>query len=34
MLGRFTDRKIPFMEIADDSLATEVAKEMGYKIDN
>jgi ABC-type nitrate/sulfonate/bicarbonate transport system substrate-binding protein len=34
MLGRFTDRQIPFTEIADDSLATEVAREMGYKISN
>jgi ABC-type nitrate/sulfonate/bicarbonate transport system substrate-binding protein len=32
MLGRFTDRKIVFTDIADDSLATEVAKEMGYKL--
>ena len=31
-LGRFTDRKISFAEIADDRLATEVAREMGYKI--
>src|SRR6266850_6168236 len=30
--GRFTDRKISFTEIADDRLATEVAKELGYKI--
>jgi len=30
--GRFTDRKIAFTEIADDRLATEVAKELGYKI--
>jgi len=30
--GRFTDRKISFTEIADDRLAIEVAKELGYKI--
>jgi hypothetical protein len=30
--GRFTDRKILFTEVADDRLATEVAKELGYKI--
>src|SRR5258705_1722423 len=30
--GRHVDRKISFNEIADDRLATEVAKEMGYKI--
>ncbi|HYA29076.1 MAG TPA: ABC transporter substrate-binding protein [Acidobacteriota bacterium] len=30
--GRFVDRKVNFNEIADDRLATEVAKEMGYKI--
>ena len=30
--GRFVDRKVEFNEIADDRLATEVAKEMGYKI--
>ena len=30
--GRFLDRKVSFNEIADDRLATEVAKEMGYKI--
>jgi len=29
--GRFTDRKISFTDLADDRLATEVAKEMGYK---
>jgi ABC-type nitrate/sulfonate/bicarbonate transport system substrate-binding protein len=29
--GRFTDRKVTFTEIADDRLATEVAREMGYK---
>jgi ABC-type nitrate/sulfonate/bicarbonate transport system substrate-binding protein len=30
--GRFADRKIAFTEIADDRLANEVAKEMGYKL--
>jgi ABC-type nitrate/sulfonate/bicarbonate transport system substrate-binding protein len=30
--GRFKDRKIVFTEVADDRLATEVAKELGYKI--
>jgi ABC-type nitrate/sulfonate/bicarbonate transport system substrate-binding protein len=30
--GRFTDRKISFTDLADNRLATEVAKEMGYKI--
>lgn len=30
--GRFTDRKVAFTEIADDRLATEVAKELGYKL--
>ena len=30
--GRFTDRKIAFTEVADDRPATEVAKELGYKI--
>ena len=29
--GRFVDRKITFEDIADDSLAKEVAKELGYK---
>ena len=29
--GRFTDRKITFTDVADDRLATEVAKELGYK---
>ena len=32
ILGRFTDRNIAFTDIADDRLATEVAKEMGYKM--
>ena len=30
--GRFLDRKVSFTDIADDRLATEVAREMGYKI--
>lgn len=30
--GRHVDRKVSFTDIADDRLATEVAKEMGYKI--
>jgi len=30
--GRFTDRKVNFAEVADDCLAKEVAKELGYKL--
>ena len=30
--GRFTDRKIAFTDVADDRLAMEVAKELGYKL--
>lgn len=30
--GQFTDRKVTFEEIADDRIAKEVAKELGYKI--
>jgi ABC-type nitrate/sulfonate/bicarbonate transport system substrate-binding protein len=30
--GRHVDRKVTFNEIADDRLATEVTREMGYKI--
>ena len=30
--GRFVGRKVTFTDIADDRLATEVAREMGYKI--
>src|SRR5262249_11452289 len=30
--GRFVDRKVAFNDIADDRLAIEVAKEMGYKM--
>ncbi len=30
--GQFTDRKVAFEEVADDRLAKEVARELGYKI--
>jgi ABC-type nitrate/sulfonate/bicarbonate transport system substrate-binding protein len=30
--GRFADRKVSFAEIADDKLATEVARDIGYRI--
>jgi ABC-type nitrate/sulfonate/bicarbonate transport system substrate-binding protein len=30
--GRFAGRKIVFTDVADDRLATEVAKELGYKV--
>jgi ABC-type nitrate/sulfonate/bicarbonate transport system substrate-binding protein len=30
--GRFTDRKVAFTDVADDRPATEVAKELGYKL--
>jgi ABC-type nitrate/sulfonate/bicarbonate transport system substrate-binding protein len=30
--GQFTDRKVAFEEVADDRIAKEVAKELGYKI--
>ena len=30
--GRFTDRKVSFNEVADGRLATEVFKELGYKL--
>lgn len=30
--GRFTDRNIAFTDVADDRLAMEVAKELGYKL--
>ena len=33
MTGQFTGKKVAFEEIADLRLATEVAKELGYKID-
>ena len=32
LLGQFTDRKVAFEEVADDRIAKEVAKELGYKI--
>jgi len=31
-LGRFTDKNVAFEDVADAKLATEVAKELGYKI--
>jgi len=30
--GQFTDRKVAFEEIADDRIAREVAKELGYRV--
>jgi len=30
--GRFTDKKPAFSDLADDRLAKEVAKELGYKV--
>jgi NitT/TauT family transport system substrate-binding protein len=33
LLGQFTGRKIAFEEVADDRIAKEVARELGYKID-
>lgn len=33
MAGQFTDRKVAFEEVADDRIAKEVAKELGYKVD-
>ena len=32
MAGQFTDRKVAFDDVADDRLAKEVAKELGYKV--
>jgi ABC-type nitrate/sulfonate/bicarbonate transport system substrate-binding protein len=32
MAGQFTDRKVTFEEVADDRIAKEVAKNLGYKI--
>jgi ABC-type nitrate/sulfonate/bicarbonate transport system substrate-binding protein len=32
MAGQFIDRKVTFEEVADDRIAKEVAKELGYKI--
>ena len=31
LAGQFTDRKVTFEEVADDRIAKEVAKELGYK---
>jgi ABC-type nitrate/sulfonate/bicarbonate transport system substrate-binding protein len=33
MAGQFTDRKIAFEDVADDRIAKEVARELGYKVD-
>jgi hypothetical protein len=30
--GQFTDRKVTFEEVADDRIAKEVARELGYKV--
>ena len=30
--ARFTNRNVSFEEVADDTLAREVAKELGYKV--
>jgi len=30
--GQFTDRKVAFEEVADDRIAKEVARELGYKV--
>jgi hypothetical protein len=30
--GQFTDRKVTFDEVADDRIAKEVARELGYKV--
>jgi ABC-type nitrate/sulfonate/bicarbonate transport system substrate-binding protein len=30
--GQFTDRKVTFDEVADDRIAKEIAKELGYKV--
>ncbi|MGH7854902.1 MAG: ABC transporter substrate-binding protein [Candidatus Binatia bacterium] len=32
MAGQFTDRKVAFEDVADDRLAKEVAKDLGYKV--
>jgi ABC-type nitrate/sulfonate/bicarbonate transport system substrate-binding protein len=32
MLGQLTDKKVAFTDIADDRIAKEVAKELGYKV--
>jgi NitT/TauT family transport system substrate-binding protein len=31
--GQFTDRKVAFEEVADDRIAKEVARELGYKVE-
>ena len=31
--GRFVEKRVDFEDVADDSLAKEVAKELGYKIE-
>ena len=33
LLGQLTDRKVAFEEVADDRVAKEVARELGYKVD-
>jgi hypothetical protein len=33
MAGQFTDRKVAFEEVADDRVAKEVARELGYKVE-
>jgi hypothetical protein len=32
LAGQFTVRKVSFEEVADDRIAKEVAKELGYKM--
>jgi hypothetical protein len=32
MLGQLTDKKVAFTDIADDRIAKEVARELGYKV--
>jgi hypothetical protein len=32
MLGQLTDKKITFTDIADDRIAKDVAKELGYRV--
>lgn len=32
MLGQLTDKKVAFSDVADDRIAKEVAKELGYKV--
>jgi hypothetical protein len=33
MSGQFADRKVAFEEVADDRIAKEVARELGYKVE-